>query len=217
MHSVGRWPRFSCMPVNAGTISSISVISSSASRARSSSTSAGRIGGGTVCSSSHSSGAPVGRIAGQQLVQERRARAAEAGDDDRRRHGPRRGWTAPRFHRSTSSSRLLQDRLQLGSGPDAPGEVEVGLLVERAASAVERLRGTSRRRSRRARPPRRGGQRGRRRRATRSNGRRRRAPDRRRPACRPTAPAAEVSSSWPGTYSSPPVLITDHALQGPHR
>ena len=81
MHSVGRWPRFSCMAVKAGTISSMSVISSSHR-----SPGIGVLVGDGTCRQLPQQRRAVVGVAGEQLVQQRGARAPEAGHDDGRGH-----------------------------------------------------------------------------------------------------------------------------------
>ena len=130
MHSVGRRPPFSCMAVKAGTISSISVISSSQLRPMAGLPTAARdrSSTGTVWSSSHSSG---GRLSGSQASSSCRSvvpGAAEAGDDDRGVHGLVGDGRLPRPEVDHAQA-VLQDQLQLAPGAEAAGQVEAGLVV----------------------------------------------------------------------------------------
>ena len=77
-------------------------------------------------------------VAGQQLVQQRRARAPEPGHDDGRGHGLAQHGRLP-LPELDHAQPVLQDDLQLAPGAQAAGEVEAGLAVERRAEAVERI------------------------------------------------------------------------------
>ncbi len=81
----------------------------------------------------------VGGVAVEQLVQQRGARAAEAGHDDRRGAPPRRAIAGSRVPQVDQPQPVLHQQLQLGPGPQSTGEVQLGLVVERGAQAVERF------------------------------------------------------------------------------
>ena len=83
-------------------------------------------------------GRPVVGVAGQQLVQEGGARAAEAGDHDGRvdRLLEDRRLLVPQVDHAQA---VLQDELELAAGAEAAGQVEVGLVVEGGAQAAEGL------------------------------------------------------------------------------
>ena len=81
---------------------------------------------------------PVGGVAVEQLVQQRRARATEPGHDDRRGHhlvGDGR-LAAPQLDEAQP---VLHDQLELGPGPQPTREVQLGFVVEGGAQPLERL------------------------------------------------------------------------------
>ena len=81
---------------------------------------------------------PVVGVAVQQLVEQGGARAAEAGQDDRGADllvGDG-GLPAPQIDQPEA---VLHDELELAAGPQPPGQVQLGLPVERVAQAPEGL------------------------------------------------------------------------------
>ena len=80
----------------------------------------------------------VVRVAGEQLVEQRRARAPEARHDDGRPHrlAQHGGLLVPQVDHAQP---VLQDQLELAAGADAAGQMEAGLGVERRAEAPEGL------------------------------------------------------------------------------
>ena len=77
-------------------------------------------------------------ITGEQLVQERGARASEAGHHDRSGHGfaEHRRFLFPEVDHAQP---VLQDQLEFAPGAEAAGQVEARFGVERGAQAPKRL------------------------------------------------------------------------------
>jgi hypothetical protein len=81
---------------------------------------------------------PVVGVAGEELVEQGGARTTEAGHDDRAldlllSDGR---LALPQVDQAKT---VLQDELELGPSPQAAGEVELGLVVERRAQPLERI------------------------------------------------------------------------------
>ena len=131
MHSVGSRPPFSCMAVKVGDdlVHQRDLVVAEVARCV--------LVGDGVEQLPQQRRAVVG-VAGQQFVQQRGARAPEAGDDDGAVHwlAQDRWFPVPQVDHAQA---VLQNELELAPGADASRQVEACLRIEGQAEALERL------------------------------------------------------------------------------